>query len=104
MVGSPESRKRHVFLKILYDALYSEIFLLLFCSLEILKLALGAEYSSPALSAADLREVVDLQLLFVSLDGLGLFSRLSLLLQLLHGRVVQFGVDLLCQLLGDGLG
>lgn len=53
---------------------------------------------------ADLREVVDLQLLFVSLDGFGLFSRLPLLLQLLHRRVVQLGVDLLRQLLRDRLG
>lgn len=54
--------------------------------------------------AADLREVVDLQLLFVSLDSLSLFSRLSLLLQLLHRGVVQLSVDLLRQLLCNGLG
>lgn len=56
------------------------------------------------MSAADLREVVDLQLFLVSCDGLDLFRRLSLLLQLLHGGIVQLGIDLFCQLLRDGLG
>lgn len=62
------------------------------------------QFRTGGLNAADLREVVDLQLLLVSCDGLDLFRRLSLLLQLLHGGVVQLGIDLFCQLLRDGLG